>query len=236
MKQGTLYGLGIGPGDPELMTLKAVRLLNRVDVVLGAASPKNDASRALEIAAPHLPTSAEILRLDFPMTRDRAVQQAAWRTNAEKTRAVLDSGRDAAFLTLGDPLTYSTFGYLLRTLAETGPMPPVEIVPGITSYQAAAARVARPLMEAEESLIVIPGVCSAEKLEKLLSCADNAVILKAYRNLPEIRETLSRLDLAGSSVFVSRVGLPGELVHEDLDDAPDSPHYFSLILVRKQKT
>ena len=235
MTQGTLFGLGVGPGDPELLTLKAARVLAGVSVVLAAASPKNDASRALEIAAPHLPAEAEVLRLDFPMTRDRAALTAAWRENAEKTLEVLDAGRDAAFLTLGDPMTYSTFGYLLRTLGELGPLPRVEIVPGITSYQAAAARIARPLVEAEESLLVIPGVCSAEKLEKLLACADNAVILKAYRNLPEIRAALDRLDLTRSSMFVSRLGLPGELICEDLADAPETPHYFSLILVRKEK-
>lgn len=230
---GTLFGIGVGPGDPELLTLKAARILSRVPVILAAASPKNDGSQALAIAAPHLCPRVEVLRLDFPMTRDKNKLQAAWLDNARRTAEVLATGRDAAFLTLGDPLTYSTFGYLLRTLAGLGPLPPVEVVPGITSYQAAAARTGRVLVEGEEGLLVLPGVCSAEKLEEQLKTADSAVILKAYRNFPEIRATLKRLDLAGSSVFVSRLGLDGETVCGDLDAAPDKPHYFSLILVRK---
>lgn len=235
-KIGTLYGIGVGPGDPDLITLKAVKVLGQVDIVFAAASTKNHHSLAMDIARPHVPESTPVELLRFPMTRDKSETRRAWTANARRIVGELEAGRDAAFLTLGDSLTYSTFGYLMAFVKARAPHFRVLPVPGITSYQAAAARVAQPLVEAEESLLVIPGVCSAEKLEKLLACADNAVILKAYRNLQEIRETLSRLDLAGSSVFVSRVGLPGELVHENLDDAPDDPHYFSLILVRKRTT
>lgn len=230
---GTLYGIGVGPGDPDLITLKAVKALSRVDVVLAAASPKNDASLALSIAGEHLRPGAEILRLDFPMTRDAAVLQAAWSANAEAVLNVLGQGKSAAFLTLGDPLTYSTFGYLLRTLNGRLAGVPVEIVPGVTSYQAAAARTGRVLAEGGESLAVVSGVVGEEELRRVLSSVDSAVILKAYKNLPVIRRVLEELGLGGRCTFVTRLGHEGEAVLHGLGALPEHPSYFSLILVRR---
>lgn len=229
----TLYGIGVGPGDPELITLKAVNVLKKADVILAAASPKNDESLALSIAAPHLRPGAQVLRLDFPMTRDEAVLKAAWKKNAEAVAEVLGSGRTAAFLTLGDPLTYSTFGYLLRTLNGLLSEIPVEVVPGITSYQAAAARTGRVLVESGEDLAVVSGVADEESLRKSLATAKSAVILKAYKNLPVIRKVLDELGLTKASVFVTRLGHEGEEVITSLDAVPDKPSYFSLILVRR---
>lgn len=230
---GTLYGIGVGPGDPDLITLKAVKALAHVDVVLAAASPKNDASLALSIAAPHLRPGADILRLDFPMTRDAAVLQAAWNANAEAVLGVLGQGKSAAFLTLGDPLTYSTFGYLLRTLNGRLEEVPVEVVPGITSYQAAAARTGRVLAESGESLAVVSGVAGEDELRRVLASVDSAVILKAYKNLPVIRRVLAELGLGDRCTFVTRLGHAGEQVLHGLDALPENPSYFSLILVRR---
>ena len=118
---GTLYGLGVGPGAPDLLTLRAVNVLRTVDVILAAASPRNDYSAALDTARPHLRADARLLRLEFPMTRDAGILRAAWLKAAEAARDVLEGGENAAFLTIGDPLVYSTFGYLLRTLREVAP-------------------------------------------------------------------------------------------------------------------
>lgn len=230
---GTLYGIGVGPGDPDLITLKAVKTLQKVDVVFAAASTKNEASLALSIAAPHLRQGAEVLRLDFPMTRDQAVLDEAWRANADTVAGILGQGKSAAFLTLGDPLTYSTFGYLLRTLNGLLAKIPVQVVPGITSYQAAAAHTGRVLVESGESLAVVSGVAPEAELEAVLGAAQAAVILKAYKNMPAIRRVLDRLGLAQSSVFVTRLGHEGEEVYFSLDQVPEKPSYFSLILVRK---
>ncbi len=118
---GTLYAVGVGPGAPDLLTLRAARVLGGVDVILAAASPRNDYSAALETARPHLRADARILRREFPMTREEAPLRAAWRAAAESTLEVLGAGEDAAFLTIGDPLVYSTFGYLLRTVRAMAP-------------------------------------------------------------------------------------------------------------------
>jgi len=189
---GTLYGLGVGPGSPDLLTIRAVKVLQSVSVILAAASPKNDDSLALSIAAPHLPPGCETVRLDFPMTRDTTLLHQAWEQNAQKVASLLKKGMNAAFLTLGDPLIYSTFGYLMRTLRKTMPGLPIEIVPGITSYQAAAAHTQTVLCEGEENLLLLSGIADGERLELLLRQCDSAAILKTYRNIEAIRRRWTR--------------------------------------------
>lgn len=232
-RYGTLYGIGVGPGDPELITLKAVNALKGVDVVFAAASTKNDFSLAQGIAAPHLRPGTEVVRLDFPMTRDQEVLDAAWAANAATVAGILAQGRSAAFLTLGDPMTYSTFGYLLRTLNGLLAEIPVTVIPGVTSYQAAAAHTGRVLAESGESLTILSGVAPEEELEAALRVADSAVILKAYKTMPVLRRVLTRLGLAERAVFVTRLGHEGEEVITGLDNVPERPSYFSLLLVRK---
>ena len=227
---GTLFGIGVGPGAPDLLTLRAVETLRRVEVILAAASPRNDYSLALSIAAPHLPPGIATTRLDFPMTRDADALAAAWEANAHTTAALLRSGKNAAFLTLGDPLLYSTFGYLMRTLARLYPEIPVEVVPGITSFQEAAAKTRTVLCEGEESLILVSGVTGENRLRAALEAAESAVILKAYRNAPTIRSVLAALGKDGESFFISRLGLPGEMRKHGLDSMPEKPDYLSLIL------
>lgn len=230
---GKLYGIGVGPGDPDLLTVKAAKVLGEVDVVFAASSTKNDYSTALGIALPHMRPDVIKRHLGFPMTKDKEELEAAWRRNAEEVAEVLRSGKNAAFLTLGDSLTYSTYGYLLKTLKRLAPELRCEAVPGITSYQAAAAKVGFILAESEESLVVSSGVCNPERLEQLLEVADNAVIMKTYKNFDDIRGSLERLRLSDKTVLVSRLGMEGESILHDIKDAPEKPHYFSLALVRK---
>lgn len=227
---GILYGVGIGPGDPELLTLRAVSVLRSVKVIFAAASPKNDDSLALSIASPHLTGDVEIIRLDFPMTRNRTLLEAAWKGNTRAVSEVLRSGRDAAFLTLGDPLIYSTFGYLMRTLAELDPELDVRVVPGITSFQAAAAKTRTVLCENTENLLLVSGINEAGDLAKALDSADSAVILKAYRNIDAIRAALAETGRGDETVFASRLGLEGEKTLSGLENLPEKPHYLSLII------
>ena len=230
---GILYGVGVGPGAPDLLTLRAVRVLGEVDVILAAASPRNDFSAALDTARPHLRPDVRVQRLEFPMTRDRSVLREAWREAAQTTVGVLESGLSAAFLTIGDPLIYSTFGYLMRTLAQTAPHLTVEVIPGITSFQAAAARTRTVLCENGETLRVIPGINNRESLEDSLRQTDTAVILKAYRNLPAIAQALSATNRLDSCLLASHVEQPAETVRQGLGDMQNTPPYMSLILSRK---
>lgn len=230
-ERGVLYGVGVGPGAPDLLTLRAVGILQSVQVILAAASPKNDDSLALSIAAPHLPEGCETIRLDFPMTRDRRILNDAWRRNAAITAEILLAGKSAAFLTLGDPLIYSTFGYLMRTLEDMLPGLRVEIVPGITSYQEAAAKTRTVLCEGEENLLLLSGIANGDSLERRLSDCDSAVILKTYRNAESIRKAARLAGREKDCVFASRLGLEGENCGRGLDSMPDKPHYLSLLLL-----
>ena len=232
---GVLYGVGVGPGAPDLLTLRAVNVLGKVDVILAAASPRNDYSAALETARPHLRPDVRMLRLEFPMTRDRAVLHEAWRVAAEETQKMLENGENAAFLTIGDPLVYSTFGYLMQTLKQRAPHLPVEIISGITSIQAAAARTGTILCENSESLRIIPGINSREELEKALDGADTAVILKAYRNLPAIVDALRATGRLDSCMLASHVEQPAERLRQGIDLEEGTPPYMSLVISRKPK-
>ena len=235
MQYGTLYGIGVGPGDPELVTLKAVKTLGRVAVVFAAASSDNNYSLAVEIAFPHLKEGVPLVHLGFPMTRDKKRLADAWAENGRKVAEALKSGKDAAFITLGDPLTYSTFGYVLETIRETHPDIPVKIIPGITSYQAGAAAAGHILVEGDESLVVSSGVLGAERLKQVIDRADSMVILKVYRNYNEILDALNELDLAERSVLVSRCGLEGEEIVWNLKDRDKTPpHYMSHLIIRKR--
>lgn len=229
---GTLYGIGVGPGSPDLITLRAVSVLRKTRVVLAASSTKNDYSTALEIARPHLPENAEVVRLAFPMTNDAETLARAWDKNARIAAARLEEGADAVFLTLGDPMIYSTFGYLMRTLAALFPHIPVSIVPGITSFQAAAAETRTVLCEKSENFLLLPGVLDASSLRDNLAFADNAAILKAYKTLPLIRAALAG-ETGRDALFVSRLGLAGETI-TPVDRAPESPNYLSLVLATKK--
>ncbi|MFV0423561.1 precorrin-2 C(20)-methyltransferase [Oleidesulfovibrio sp.] len=230
---GTLYGIGVGPGDPDLLTIKAVKTLARADVVFAASSTKNDYSVSLSIARPHMRANVEIRQLGFPMLRDKEQLRKAWSENAAVVAEHLAAGKNCAFLTLGDPLIYSTFGYLMQTLRTINPDLPVEVVPGITSYQAAAARTRTVLCESGENLLLLSGVGNG--LDKALDFADNAVILKTYKNFTTIRDTIVAAKKDSQSTFISRLGMDGEVVAESLAEAPERPHYFSLLLVTGDK-
>jgi len=179
--------------------------------------------------------NVRVEQLGFPMTKDKDELETAWQANAEIVVKVLQSGENAAFLTLGDPLIYSTYGYLQRTLLAIDPTVRLQAIPGITSFQAAASKIGLVLVESKESLLITSGVSDRDELEAQLDAAGNAVILKAYKNFEEIRNTLTRLRLDDKTVLVSRLGMDGESILMDIKDAPRTPHYFSLALIKKNR-
>jgi precorrin-2/cobalt-factor-2 C20-methyltransferase len=233
-KTGTLYGIGVGPGDPELITLKALKVLHRVPHIFAACSTKNSYSLALSIVRCHL-NGAGIEHLPFPMSKTTQVLQEAWEANARRVLEVLDTGSDAAFVTLGDPLTYSTFGYLLKTLKRLRPETKIVTIPGITSYSAAAALTHIPLAEGEESFYLVSGALGAAKLKEVIGKSDNIVMLKTYRHFDEIYQALEEMDLLDRTTCISRCGLDGETVVEDLRvlDGRAIP-YLSMIIIKKK--
>ena len=235
-KTGTLYGIGVGPGDPDLITLKAVKILNQVDIVFAAASTKNDHSLAVNIAAPHMPQNTAVKMLRFPMTRDKDKTREAWRNHSQTIIAELEEGKNVAFLTLGDSLTYSTYGYILRHIKNTAPHIAILTVAGITSYQAAAARLNTPLVEGEESLMVVSGAMGGDRLRRLAGKPENVVFLKAYRNVTDIKAAIDEIGNYPSCVGVKSCGQPNEEIVWDLSELSRcEPDYWTLIIAKQNK-
>ena len=233
-KSGTLYGIGVGPGDPELIPVKAVNLIGKVDIIYTAASSKNDYSLAVEIAKPYIPASAAIHSMSFPMSKDPNVKQRAWEEHALQIVETLKSGQSAAFLTLGDPLTYSTYGYLIRHIQRLWPLAPIVTVPGISSFQAAAATTNMPLVEGDESLLIVSGVHGGERLRALAESVENVVCLKVYRNMQSICDALEETGLAQGSVSVANCSRKEEKVYYDLRDLEhERPNYWTLIIAKQ---
>jgi len=232
---GVLYGIGVGPGDPELIPVKSVRLLQTVDVIFTASSSKNQYSMAVRVAGDFIPEGADVRLLPFPMTMDQEIVRKAWQEHADHVVQELNTGRNAAFLTLGDPLTYSTFGYLLRIILKDAPHIRVETIPGITSYQAAAAATNTPLVEGEENLLLLSGVNGGGRFRQMADLSDNVVFLKAYKNMPDIARTLAETGRLGCSLGVVRCGLPDQKIYRDLNELSRSePRYWTLIISKNK--
>lgn len=233
---GTLYGIGVGPGDPDLITMKAIKAMGDVDVIFTASSSRNSYSLAVEIARPHLPENVEVETLPFPMTSDRDVTTTAWTKNAGRIAAVLYSGKNAAFLTLGDPLTYSTFGYIAMHMKAEHAQCPMVTIPGITSFQASAARINTPLVEAEESLVITSGAYGGEHVRRMAALSENLVLLKAYKNADDIVDALSDHGFLENSCAIKKCGREGEEILPNVSDlCRISPDYWTLIIAKRNK-
>jgi precorrin-2/cobalt-factor-2 C20-methyltransferase len=231
---GTFYGIGVGPGDPSLITVKAVDILRVVDEVYTATTSTNEESLAGKIASPYLRPGVKLQNLIFPMTNDVDKLEESWQANAQTVAATLDKGHSVAFLTLGDCLTYSTYAYLLRFLLEIKPTAKVESIPGITSYQLAAARLNRPLVLGKESLSIMGGSID-HGFNELCQASDNLVILKPYRGTSDILDRLKAMGLADKTAICSNLALKGETIIDGLDkDYVEPDGYFSLLLINKR--
>jgi len=228
MTSGTLYGIGVGPGESDLLTLKAALLLQTVPVLAWPA-PLEGEGMARTIAASFIPPGkVEIaIRMGFGPERDGA--DAAYDAGAAEIAAHLDAGRDVAVLCEGDPLFFGTFAYLLARLRRF----PVLVVPGVASPMAAAALLAQPLSNLDDSLVVVPATRPEDEIERLLAAADSAVVMKIGRHLAKVARVLARLGLTDGARVVERVGLDGQRVLSVDEALTGPPAYFSLILVRK---
>jgi precorrin-2/cobalt-factor-2 C20-methyltransferase len=230
----TVYAVGVGPGDPELLTRKAERVLRSVDVILAPVSNPAEASVALGTIREFIDESRqEIIVHQFPMTSDRSRLIPAWQEAASLIAAHAEAGRSVAFITIGDPLFYSTFIYLLRILRETWPQIPIEIVPGISSINAAASQAALPLVEGDEKMVVIPATAGIEQIRTALETYETVVLLKVKPLFSAILELLRTAGREQRTVFVERVGTPRQKVLTDFNQiAAHSPDYLSLMIIK----
>jgi len=237
VKKGIFYGVGVGPGDPELLTLKAVKVLQEADVVAVPQKGHRAESAAFYIAKEHLRKGCRLLQLVFPMTREQK-QVEQWHKRAcEKIQRHLDKGEKVAFVTIGDPMLYSTYIYLFKRLGAAGYH--TATVPGVPSFCAAAAAAGVPLAEGEEKLALIPFKEGEPFLAETLQHFESAVILKPTGKIYNLVEALEEAGFLANSVLVAKCGLPGERIVKDLralyrEQQAVSLPYFSLILAKKE--
>jgi precorrin-2/cobalt-factor-2 C20-methyltransferase len=223
---GRLYGLGVGPGDPELLTLKALRLLRAVPVVAYPAPDHGD-SFARSIVAAWIERHQREIAIPFPM-RPGPPPVEIYDGAAAALATELDAGHDVALLCQGDPLFYGSF---INVFTRVAGRYPIEIVPGVSSLTAAAAAAAIPLVSREDTLAVIPATLDEDQIAARLAASDTAVIVKLGRHLPKVRRVLNRIGLLDSAVYVEHATLPTQ--HIALLSAIESAEapYFSMILI-----
>lgn len=232
---GTLCGLGVGPGEGALVTEKAKEILSRTQVLCIPKSHAERESVAMGIVSPYLPAGAKIETLLFPMARDREVLKRHWELAATRVHDLLGQYETVTFVTIGDPLTYSTFGYLLRHVRRVNPGVNVCVVPGITSYHAAAARLGVPLVEGDERLAVLTVPVTAGELAACARYFDTVVLLKVSADFDGTLQRLREAGLDREAFLVSRVGSENEWVCKDpFSLAGQKVDYLSLVIVKKR--
>ncbi len=225
---GTLYGVGVGPGDPDLMTVKAQKLIQGADVIAYPSLAGGD-SFARSIAADLIPDDVVEIAMDVPMTTDRAPAQAAYDAGAKEIAKALEDGKNVVCLCEGDPFFYGSFMYLYARLATRFD---VEVVPGVTSVTTCAAKAGMPLAARNERLTVLPGPLPKEKLKDRIEGAESVAIMKVGRHMRKIRGVITELGLLDQATYVERASLPDEVVCP-LEQAPEDAPYFSMILIVK---
>jgi len=231
---GCLFGVGVGPGDPELLTLKALRIIQAAPVVCVPQSETRTDSYALGIVREYLDTDKqEILRLPFPVD-DPEGAAGVWRSGADTLAQRLYRGQDVAFVTEGDPMVFSTFAYVLEAITAKHPSIPVEIVPGVSSIMAAAASSGVPLVTHGQRLAVLPAVYGIDDLSEAIASYDTIVLMKVNRELLQALEKLDTLGLAGKTVYVRRVTTSEEKMVDDVTQlSQEDIDYFSLLIVKR---
>lgn len=226
--KGTAYGVGVGPGDPEYMTLKAVRLIKENDVIAVPGKVAKDAV-AYKIAAAVVPELAdkELVPIYMPMVKDREMIDAEHKKAAKLVESYLDQGRNVVYITLGDSTIYCTFSYIQHYLEADGY--PVELVAGIPSFCAAAARLNTPLTEWDEPLHVLPAV---HKLEDDLALGGNYVLMKSASQMAKVKDMLRRS--GRKAVMAENCTMENEKLYHSIDEIPDDAGYFSLIIAKEK--
>ncbi len=225
---GTLFGIGVGPGDPELMTLKAHRLISEAKVIAYPAPDSGD-SFARSIAADAIAPNAIEIPMVVPMRVERFPAQDVYATAAITIAEHLEAGRDVVVLCEGDPFFYGSFMYLFARLSGRFK---TEIVPGVSSLAACSAALARPLTARNDTLTVLPGPLDDDAMRDRIDSAEAIAIMKVGRHLPRLRALLDDMGLTKRAGYIERASLPAQVVLP-LADAPEAAPYFSMILIYK---
>lgn len=224
--KGTLYGVGVGPGDPRLMTYLAVDTIKKCPVI---AVPADGKEKAVSYKIAHGIVEnlddKECINFHTPMTKDHAVLNEAYQAAADQIMKQLELGKDVACLTLGDPTIYSTYIYVHRLVKAQGY--PTEIINGIPSFCAVSAKLGDSLVDRSEQLHIIP---STYDIEDALKLSGTKVLMKAASKMPVVKATLEQNHMTGT--MIENCGMPGERIYHSVEEIPDQASYYSLIVVK----
>ncbi|WP_350343052.1 precorrin-2 C(20)-methyltransferase [Proteinivorax tanatarense] len=226
-----LYGIGVGPGDPDLITLKAIKALEKVNVVITPKIDDNNTSIALEIANKFIGEKTKIVQLVFPMTNDSDKLSKSWIENAEKINYLINTHKKVAFLTLGDPTTYSTYMYVLPHLKDKEIK--IETIPGVNSFCSIASRVNTSLCSGNETICIIP-LIEEKELKNAIDTFDNIIVMKPSKKNKELADILKEKKLENNFVLVSKCHREGELISYDIGDLYKKVPYLSTVLIKRR--
>ena len=231
---GRFYGVGVGPGDPELLTLKAQRLLQKVDVICFTQLDNGESSFALSVLEDVLKEARpETLGITIP-SDDSPVSMETWREAAKRIGEHLSQGQDVAFITEGDPMLYSEFPYLLDCVSPVFPELIIEVIPGVSSVMAAAASSGVPLVTHGQRLAILPAVNGIDDLREAITNYDTIVLMEVDSNLIQGLANLESLGLAGKAIYVRQASTAKERVVEDIRQlSPEDFDYFSLLIIKR---
>jgi len=229
-----LFIVGVGPGDANLITVRAVRVLQSVRHVFVPVSQEGRDSLAYEIARQHIHDDATVTRLLFPMVRERAVMETHYRENFSIIESTVGRGEPAALLTIGDPSTYSTAWQVLKRMQQCRPDIEVETVPGITSFAAGAASAGVALAEGNETVSVVSSYDCVERLEAIIDAADTVVFLKTYTTRRRLLDIIRKKGLIDHCIYIQRCGTDDEKIYYDMEHIPQDPEYLSMIILKKK--
>lgn len=226
------YGIGTGPGDSSLLTLKAVEVLHKLDVLYTPKSSKEEGSLAYSIVQPHLKDTLEIKARHFPMTFNTVEKLKAWDEIAKEVIMDVKAGKEVGFITLGDPMIYSTYVYIMERLMHEVE---VETVPGISSFSHIASNQNFPLVMDREPLIIMPCTAEEERIDHALRNYSCIVLMKVYRNFDEVIKKIDEVGLTEYAILVSNSSMDTEEVFTDLHEVglKEKISYFSTILINK---
>ncbi|AEV95615.1 cobalt-factor II C(20)-methyltransferase [Pediococcus claussenii] len=227
-----LFGIGVGPGDPQLLTVKAIETIKLLDVLYTPTARNNKPSTAFRIADQYIPKEIDVKKRKFPMTNNWHEKRKSWNLIAQEMVTDVKQGKNVGFLTLGDPSVYSTFSYIQELVDD---QIKIEIIAGISSFSQIAAISKMPLMLDDESLIVVPANTKQVHLEQLIEIGENIVVMKVAINYPKLFAFLKDSALLDQAYLISNASMETEQVInlQDCDGTEDLP-YFTTMLIKKE--
>ena len=230
--EGIFYGIGVGPGDPELLTVKAINAIKNCNVIIAPKTEKKSDSLALTIAGPYLRADVQIVYQTFLMVKNFEESPKIFEDNVAEILSYLRDGKNVGFLTLGDPMFFSTYIYIFKLLKNSGVQ--IETVAGVPAFLAIAAKIGYPVTYGNEVLTIVPATADSEKISAALKNSDAAVLMKVYKNFGEVAEILNAENLSEKAVLVSRCGLEDEKIITDINSRKSEKlNYLSTILTRR---